>query len=202
MDAPQPRRRLREAADEQALALLVSFLSTSTRLYAGDPEHDALAGIRTARHWAGTALAERVRRGGMELGDVFLAEQDLEPLRAFREDLRNALAASRTEPIEPPSGITATVDLQWTTDGRLGVRPTGSGWRAIVGVLTTDLLLADAGERRSKLKTCAYSACGFPFVDHSPNRTRSWHDTAKCGNVVNLRASRSRRRDDPQPGHT
>jgi predicted RNA-binding Zn ribbon-like protein len=32
------------------------------------------------------------------------------------------------------------------------------------------------------------------FYDSSPNRSRAWHNTKTCGNVSNLRASRSRRR--------
>jgi predicted RNA-binding Zn ribbon-like protein len=195
----QPRRRLREAADDEALALLVSFLNTALRDHAGDPELDTLADIHAARRWAGPALTARAQRGGVELGDAFLAEQDLEPLRALRESLRDSLDANRTAPVEPPSRVTGGVVVIWSTDGGLVARPTGAGWRAIAGVLTVDLLLAQATDRLRKLKTCAYEPCGYPFVDHSPNLSRSWHDTAKCGNAVNLRAARARRRDDARP---
>lgn len=195
MDA-QPRRRLREAADDEALALLVSFLGTALRDHVGDPELDALADIRSARRWIGAALVERQRLGGVESGDVFLAEQDLEPLRALRESLRDSVDASRVEFVGAPFRVTTGLEVSWGTDGGLAARPTGAGWRAVAGLIMVEMLLARATDRLRKLKTCAYQPCGAPFVDHSPNLSRSWHDTAKCGNAVNLRASRARRRED------
>ena len=46
-----------------------------------------------------------------------------------------------------------------------------------------------------RLKTCAYRPCGACFYDSSPNRARVWHDTKMCGNIINLRASRARKRN-------
>jgi hypothetical protein len=33
------------------------------------------------------------------------------------------------------------------------------------------------------------------FYDSSKNQARVWHNTAVCGNLINLRASRARRRE-------
>jgi predicted RNA-binding Zn ribbon-like protein len=193
---PEGGRNKARYGDHQ-LGFLMSFLSTTTRLSSGDPENDVLSDLGQARRWAASALAERVTRSGVDLTDIFLEQVDLEPLRAFREELRTALGANRTTATESPARIVATVDVHWVTDGRLGFRPTGTGWRGIAGLLVMDLLLAEASGRLRRLKTCAYAPCGFPFVDNSPSLTRAWHDTRRCGNVVNLRASRARRRADP-----
>ncbi len=195
MDEAAPRGRQRRAeADNRELAFLKGFLATSLRMNDGDPERDALADIRQARRWLSSALADRAERPGVMMTDVFMEAHDLEPLRAFREDLRNSLEANRSEPVESPSRITTTVDLQWSADGGLDFRPVSTGWRGIAGLLVMDLLLAQANGRLHRLKTCAHKPCGYPFVDHSPNLTRAWDNTARCGNKVNLRASRARRK--------
>lgn len=180
----QPGRRRTAAADEQALSFVTAFLATSVRQRSGDPEHDRLADLDAARRWVDTAVGERA--------SVSLAEDDLAPLRAFREELRTSLSAAG-DPATGASVVTA-VDLHWRPGDGLGFRPAADGWRAIAALVTMDMLLAQAAGRLRRLKTCAYDPCGYPFVDHSPNLTRNWHDTSRCGNVVNLRASRARRK--------
>jgi len=41
----------------------------------------------------------------------------------------------------------------------------------------------------------AGSPCSVIFYDSSKNQARVWHNTAVCGNLINLRASRARRRE-------
>jgi predicted RNA-binding Zn ribbon-like protein len=78
-------------------------------------------------------------------------------------------------------------------DGHVGYEPLESGWRALRALTSAEGLVAQASGTWSRLKTCAYPPCGLCFYDTSPNRSRVWHDTAMCGNITNLRASRSRR---------
>ena len=155
----------------------VGLLRTATREHAGDPSRDRLADLRSARVWS----------------PVPLDADDLEPLRAFREEVRDALRADRDGPAGPVSRFVSTVELAWDPSGELSYAATGIGWRAVAGLVTVELLLAQAAGRLRRLKTCAYEPCGWPFIDESRNVSRVWHDTSKCGNLVNLRAHRARR---------
>jgi len=152
----------------------IGLLRTATREHAGDPAGDRLADLTAARAWS----------------PVRLEASDLEPLRAFREQVRDALRAGGPAGNRPP--IVSTVDLSFTAGGALSYAAAGNGWRAVAGLVTMELLLARAAGTLRRLKTCAYEPCGWPFVDESRNVSRVWHDTSKCGNVVNLRAHRAR----------
>ncbi|MEA5365288.1 CGNR zinc finger domain-containing protein [Amycolatopsis sp., V23-08] len=46
----------------------------------------------------------------------------------------------------------------------------------------------------ARFRTCAKAPCGAAFYDTSRSGSRVWHDVKTCGNVVNLRASRSRQK--------
>ncbi|NUR09393.1 MAG: CGNR zinc finger domain-containing protein, partial [Nocardioidaceae bacterium] len=54
--------------------------------------------------------------------------------------------------------------------------------------------LAQADGSWPRLKTCRGRGCPCAFYDASRNNSRVWHDVHTCGNVANLRASRTRRR--------
>jgi predicted RNA-binding Zn ribbon-like protein len=46
-----------------------------------------------------------------------------------------------------------------------------------------------------RLKLCHNPPCASAFHDRSKNNGGVWHDVKTCGNAVNLRASRARRRE-------
>jgi predicted RNA-binding Zn ribbon-like protein len=176
-------------ADEAGLGLVTRLLASSTRRAAGNPERDLLASPGEAHRWL-TAVADSPN--GQALAGLELTARDLPALRRFRESLRDALQAGLARPSEAEP-VETGVDLRWDRHG-VHYTPRGSGWRRIGAVVSMELLLATASGRVSRLKTCAYAPCGYPFLDASRNQSRLWHDTAKCGNRVNLRASRARRR--------
>ncbi|MFB9444749.1 CGNR zinc finger domain-containing protein [Dactylosporangium vinaceum] len=61
-----------------------------------------------------------------------------------------------------------------------------------------EALLASHVGILGRLKVCTNPSCGAAFYDLSRNSTRVWHDMKTCGNTMNLRASRARRRSTTQ----
>jgi predicted RNA-binding Zn ribbon-like protein len=47
---------------------------------------------------------------------------------------------------------------------------------------------------RRRLKTCRNPRCRVAFYDRSRNASGVWHSVRICGNAINLRAHRERRR--------
>jgi predicted RNA-binding Zn ribbon-like protein len=47
------------------------------------------------------------------------------------------------------------------------------------------------------MRLCRNPTCRAAFYDRSKNNSAVWHDVKACGNAINLRASRARRRTAP-----
>jgi predicted RNA-binding Zn ribbon-like protein len=185
------------------LRLVQDLVNTSLSARQGDPERDRLADLPTAEGWLRETLAEWSAATGRPVPDLVLRPRDLAPLRTLREQLRRSLRANAAH-VDPDqhAGPAGTVDAAMDADVRLTLRPDGrvehrplaAGWQGVAGLVSIEILLADAAGTLSRLKSCAAPACGACFYDGSPNRARVWHDTKMCGNVPNLRASRARRK--------
>jgi predicted RNA-binding Zn ribbon-like protein len=171
-----------------AVPLLEALLLTSTVHRLGSPA-DELSALDSAQEWLGRALS-RTRYTGL---DVQLRRADLEPLRTLRETLRQTFRADRPHTAADVTEFDATVELRWNRASGLGVRPLKAGWEAVASLITVELVIADANGTLRRVKTCARTECGFPFIDHSRNVSRMWHDADTCGNIINLRASRARK---------
>jgi predicted RNA-binding Zn ribbon-like protein len=80
-------------------------------------------------------------------------------------------------------------------DGQLALSAEGLGWHEVAGTLLGDILVAKQHEVWTRVKACRNPLCSVAFYDRS-NRSRVWfgHNTSVCGNQINLRASRARRR--------
>lgn len=98
--------------------------------------------------------------------------------------LQRALAAAPLVPRLNQADEGFTLDLP----------PSGRGIDRLIATIAMSFgrLLADGEPRR--IKVCANPDCGWVIYDESPNRTRRWCDPAGCGNLVNVRRFRSRRR--------
>jgi predicted RNA-binding Zn ribbon-like protein len=168
---------------EVGVPLLEALLRTSTAHRADTPA-DELSTLDSAKDWA--------QRTGHA---VHLRRADLEPLRAFRETLRQTLRADQPRtPIDVDAAeFDASVELRWSFASGLDVRPLKAGWEAVASLITVELVMADANGTLRRVKTCARAECGYPFIDHSRNVSRMWHDADTCGNIINLRASRARK---------
>ena len=179
----------------RGLRLVQDLVNTSL----AEPGHrgraDLLADTGTARAWLDEALAAWSAATGNPALLVDLDEPDLAALRDHRELLRGELRAGPGMPTSPSRETSARVLLTAAPDGAVRYEPLESGWRAIRALTSAEALLAQASGTWPRLKACAYPQCGACFYDSSPNRARVWHDTRLCGNITNLRASRSRKRD-------
>ena len=70
----------------------------------------------------------------------------------------------------------------------------GSPGEWLESAIWAQVLLAQADGTWPRLKLCRREACGSAFYDLSRNNSGVWHDVRTCGNVVNLRASRLRKK--------
>lgn len=166
-----------------------SFLNT--RSTGRPPEADLLAGPASANSWL-RALEWPARPR--------LTTDDLPPLYELREALQAQLEADRAAAGPAPQpDLSGLLDkLRWSMtlddEGRLALSAEGEGWRQVAGTLLGDILLAQQHELWPRLKACRNPLCSVVFYDSSKNQSRVWHNTADCGNLVNLRAARARQR--------
>jgi predicted RNA-binding Zn ribbon-like protein len=172
-----------------SLQRVQSFLNTRSAGLPAKP--DLLASPAPANRWLRTLEWPRTPR---------LTTDDLTPLRELREALQAQLQAGRDtpEPAHQPDLAHLLEQLRWRVtvkDGQLALCAEGAGWRQVAGVLISDILVAQQHELWPRLKACRNPVCSVIFYDSSKNQARVWHNTAVCGNLINLRASRARRRE-------
>jgi predicted RNA-binding Zn ribbon-like protein len=164
-----------------SLQRVQSFLNTRP---AGRPaKPDLLASPASANTWLRTLQWPATPR---------LTADDLTPLRELREALQAQLQAQ----LQPD--LAHHLDkLRWSmtlNEGQLALRAEGAGWHQVAGTLLADILTAQQHELWPRLKACRNPVCSVIFYDNSKNQARVWHNTSVCGNLINLRASRARRR--------
>jgi predicted RNA-binding Zn ribbon-like protein len=169
-----------------SLRRVQSFLNT--RSTGRPPEADLLAGPASANRWLRTLDWPSSPR---------LTTDDLPPLYELREALQAQLEVGR-----PRSQADLTQhlnELSWkltlTEDGQLALSVEGDGWRQVAGAVLGDIMLAQQHDLWPRLKACRNPPCSVVFYDSSKNRSRVWHNTSDCGNLINLRASRARQRE-------
>ena len=182
------------ASPTDPVPLLGALLRTSTAHHVGSPTEDRLGSLESATDWLTRALPEAGQADSPPA--IHLRRADLEPLRAFRETLRQTLRADRPRTRPDVAEFNASVELRWGPVSGLAVRPLKTGWEAVASLITVELVIADANGTLRRVKTCARAECGYPFIDHSRNVSRMWHDADTCGNIINLRASRARKAED------
>ena len=176
--APGPLRRVQ------------SFLNT--RSTGRPPEADLLAGPAAANAWL---------RALEWPANPRLTTDDLPPLYELREALQAEIAGGRqaSGPGARPDLARHLEKLRWTmkVEGeRFVLAAEGEGWRQVAGTVLGDILLAQEHELWPRLKACRNPPCSVVFYDSSKNQSRVWHNTSICGNLINLRASRARQREN------
>lgn len=149
---------------------------------------DLLADPATTQTWLAASLRTWAAHTGRPAPRVTITSDDLPALRELRASIRGWLRDDSPE--QPPHPLTADVSQR---DGRLVYEP-----RSFASMVLLEALLASHTGTLRRLKTCQNPACGAAFYDQSRNATRVWHDMKTCGNTMNLRASRARRRQSPQ----
>ncbi|MFH8410213.1 CGNR zinc finger domain-containing protein [Streptomyces sp. NPDC018019] len=176
-----------------SLGLVQDLLNT---ISAGSPrEPDLLQGIESAQKWVNEATAQWSEGVGQAVPDIILDAESLTELRSFRDDLQ-ALVALGPEAAQEAVPVlhTATAALQLGQDGLVRLEPRGTGWRRLAALVIAAAFEGQRADTRRRLKTCRNPRCKVAFFDRSRNNSGVWHDVKTCGNTVNLRAYRARRR--------
>ncbi|MGI5414079.1 CGNR zinc finger domain-containing protein [Streptomyces chartreusis] len=153
---------------------------------------DLLADIATAEQWFSSILAGRT--GDAPQSPVVFTDRDLHKLVDLRARLRRTLRDRGHESTGWIVSGGVTVGLRQAADGTVVASPRGTGWRLVASLLLTDSLLAQQKNLWPRLKICRNPVCGTAFYDRSRNNIGVWHDVLVCGNAINLRTSRARRR--------
>jgi hypothetical protein len=177
------------AAAPGGLGLVQDFLNTRAITGYGP---DLLADVRLAGDWVAGAVQVWSSVRGVDLQPPQLAEADLVKLRALRTTVEQLLSG------ELPSGRGAggvAASFTLTDAGEVRLDPSGSGWRWLASALWGEILLSQQADTWRRIKQCHNHRCGSTFYDRSKNNSGVWHDVKTCGNAVNLRASRARRRE-------
>lgn len=172
-----------------SLQRVQSFLNTRSAGRLTEP--DLLASAASANKWLRTLEWPAKPR---------LTADDVTALRELREALQAQLEAGRdTSQAAHRSDLAHQLKkLRWRVtlkEGQLGLSAEGAGWRQVAGTVLSDILVAQQHELWPRLKACRNPVCSVIFYDSSKNQSRVWHNTLDCGNLVNLRASRARRRE-------
>jgi predicted RNA-binding Zn ribbon-like protein len=171
-----------------SLALVQDFLNTRSIM---GKEVDLLAGRDDAHRWWDSAIQAWSVASGLHVALPTLGSRgpaQLRQLRALIDDWQTGeLSSGPTSlPGAASFGLDATGQLRWV--------PTGDGASWLSSALWSEIALAQAAGTRSRLKRCRNPQCRSAFYDKSKNNSSVWHDFKVCGNAVNLRASRARRR--------
>lgn len=174
-----------------SLALVQDFLNTRSIM---GKERDLLADYGSAQNWWDTAISAWSSERRLTRPTPRLTHRDLSKLRDLRTMLDDWRAGGLPEQLDPSPGL-AAYDLDET--GQIRWTPLGDGWTWLSSALWGEITIAQATGSWSRLKQCRNPLCRSAFYDRSKNNSAVWHDVKVCGNAVNLRNSRARRRAAP-----
>ncbi len=162
---------------------------------------DLLGDLESAQTWLDGALGSWCALNDAPNDRVVLQERDLEPLRDLRADV-HTLLATRADPSLAAARLkSATVTARVHPDGTVRLEPRADGWRRVAAIVLIEAFVAQQQDSWRRLKVCRNERCRAAFYDRSRNTSAVWHDVRYCGNAINLRASRARRRKpEPVPG--
>jgi predicted RNA-binding Zn ribbon-like protein len=170
------------------LCIVQDLINTAAIPAFGVP--DMLANLSVAQRWLTPALREWSEHTGQPRAELTLSQRDMAALRRVRDDLRHWLLTGDMATLEiPAQALTVGVRAGHTVYG-----PRGAGVAGLSALVAMELLLASRSGVAHRLRTCMNADCSAAFYDHSRNGSRVWHDVTTCGNVMNLRASRARRK--------
>jgi predicted RNA-binding Zn ribbon-like protein len=123
-----------------------------------------------------------------------LTESELHTLRELRSSLSAAISTGGD--VAP---LLANVKLVLNATGWVEPVPQERPCAWLASTVMLESFLAQRSGDWKRLKICANPDCSVSFFDRSRNRSGVWHDVHVCGNAINLKASRSRRRAESAP---
>lgn len=207
---------VRDAPAQAPGGLRVAQAFVNTHYGEGRHQREALGSAEATRSW--------LVRHGLLVDDARISEGDVRRTRGAREALRTLLRANTparqhtsvpqasesavsgaaavtpdqiAEARETLNAIAAYAPLTVRFRGadRATLEPDIAGVDGALARLLAIVALAQADGSWSQLKVCANEACGAAFYDTSKNHSGVWCAMGRCGNRVNARASRARRRN-------
>lgn len=139
---------------------------------------------------------------GMLTGGARVDPADHARALRFRETVRD-LALSNAGPELDTNLITSFNELIAPTrlvmrlegDGSAVLLGHGSNLDRALGRLLGSMYAAMIDGTWQRLKACSNDACRWLYFDSSKNRSKKWCSMESCGNVINARAYRERRRE-------
>lgn len=151
-----------------------------------------------------SALREWLAGHGLLDPSAPVTPADLRLALELRETLR-ALAAANNEGGSDPEAVGALnriadglpLALRLDPAGGARLEPLSPGAPGAIARLLGIVFRAAVDGSWTRFKACHNDACRWAFHDVSKNRSRRWCASESCGNVMNARAYRSRRRQDP-----
>ncbi|TCN40077.1 putative RNA-binding Zn ribbon-like protein [Kribbella orskensis] len=161
---------------------------------------DLLADHATTQQWLEEASRQWAGERGLKPPDPALSETDLQALRELRASVQDMLAIPPderpTDPVAVPSAVTHRAQVYLVTDeqNRVAMVPVGAGAGWLASAIWSEILLAQRTGTWSRLKLCREPGCVSAFYDASRNGSGVWHNVRSCGNIANLRASRTRKK--------
>jgi|SRR6478752_4905057 predicted RNA-binding Zn ribbon-like protein len=177
--------RLRLTPAPGGLALVQDLLNTRQ---IGRHAFDLLRTVDGARYWLQQALDPLPEDVDWPRD---LSETQVATLRALRSDVEQLVSGAAGHPARP----VARAALVLGPDGELRLEPGEQGPDGFAAQIWAQVFLAQRSGTWKRLKLCHNPPCGSAFYDRSKNNSGVWHDVKMCGNAVNLRASRARRRE-------
>lgn len=178
------------------LGFVQDVLNTRPTLHLRRPhlsESDLLDDLESAQRWLDGALENWSVESGVPQNAVTLSEDDLDKLRALRADL-NAVIGRGDQAHGAALFPSASVAARMGSDGGVLLEPRGEGARRVASIVLIEAFTAQRLDTWRRLKACRNDRCGVAFYDRSRPNSGVWHDASVCGNAVNLRASRARKR--------
>jgi predicted RNA-binding Zn ribbon-like protein len=194
MDRQQRTWRTLEEGDQRSSSRLILERAECLIGMAESYTGDATECVQITRFYHATG--RRIR--SLPVPEVVLDADGLQGLRAFRKDLREVMtrahdAAPGTRSAAPVLHSTAAA-LQLAPDGSVRCQPQETGQQALVTLVLAALYEGQLAGTRMRLKTCRNPQCPLAFYDRSRNASGVWCSVRICGNAINLRAHRERRR--------
>jgi predicted RNA-binding Zn ribbon-like protein len=141
-----------------------------------------------------TWLADR----GLLPANLRLTDRDLASARAFRDALRDVVAANAGHGDGPAARrdldhLASHYALRVRINGTARLEPgRGRGVAPAMGRLLATVYDAMSSGTWARLKLCTNDECQWAFYDHSRNRSGAWCTMAVCGNRMKGRAFRRR----------
>jgi len=189
------------------LSVVQEFINTR---YGGGPRyHEELESPERLRAW--------LVQWHMLAGDDPVSEGDLRRAIGVREALRALLRANTRAPAAPGAALadglvaaaqTINAVAQHTPlavrlrhDGHATLEPDIGGVDGALARLLAAVPMAQADGSWRWLKICRNDACSKAFYDTSKNHSGVWCAMSGCGNRLNARISRARRRQDHEQDH-